>query len=129
MKILKLIIILPLFVIFLNCSTGSSIITGKVRPAISPSDVKIYLDPPLKYETIGLVEASSDVEFSTQAAQDRVIAELKSQAAKIGANGVLLITAEKKSGEIVGFYSNGIFYASETETRTAQAKAIYVIKD
>ena len=100
--------------------------TGKVRPAISPSEVKIYLDPPSQYETIGIVEASSDAEFSTQAAQDRVINEIKSQAAKIGANGVLLLNTEDKSGEMVGFYFGGVFYAGTSETKAAKGRAISV---
>ena len=111
MRVVKIITALFFLTVLFGCATGSSIVTGKVRPAISPSAVKIYLDPPSQYETIGIVEASSDVEFSTQAAQDRVINELKSQAAKIGANGVLLMNTGDKSGEMVGFYSGGIFYA------------------
>lgn len=60
-----------------GCATGSEFITGTVRPAISVGMVKIYLDLLALYETIGIAEASSDVEFSTQAAQDRAIIELK----------------------------------------------------
>lgn len=129
MRFIRIMILLLSFAVLFNCSTGSSIVTGKVRPAITPNEVKIYLDAPSKYETIGLVESSSDVEFSTQAAQDRVINELKSQAAKIGANGVLLINTGNKSGEMVGFYSGGIFYAGANEKKTAQAKAIYVVQE
>jgi hypothetical protein len=99
------------FVALVGCATGSVIITGNVRPAIDPAEVKIYLEPPAQYEIIGIVEASSDVEFSSQAAQDRVITELKNQAAKIGANGVLLINVRNQSGGTTGFYSNGVFYA------------------
>jgi len=87
----KMSIIILLLNVLTGCATGSVIITGKERPAITPSEVKIYIDPPSQYETIGLVEASSDVELSRQAAQDRVIKKLKLQAAKIGANGVLLV--------------------------------------
>ncbi len=129
MRIFKIIIALSFLTILFGCATGSSIVTGKVRPAISPSEVKIYLDPPSKYETIGIVEASSDVEFSTQAAQDRTINELKSQAAKIGANGVLLLNTGDKSGEMVGFYSGGVFYGGTSETKTAKGKAIFVIQE
>jgi len=129
MRILKIIIALSFLTVMFGCATGSSIVTGKARPAISPSEVKIYLDPPSQYETIGIVEASSDVEFSTQAAQDRVINELKSQASKIGANGVLLMNIGDKSGEMVGFYSGGIFYADASETKTAKGKAIFVVKE
>jgi hypothetical protein len=129
MRIFKIIIALFFLTVLFGCATGSSIVTGKVRPAISPSEVKIYLDPPSQYETIGIVEASSDVEFSTQAAQDRVINELKAQAAKIGANGVLLLNTGDKSGEMVWFYSGGVFYGGTSETKTAKGKAIFVIQE
>ena len=89
MKYKSMIIISFLCVVFLGCATGSTIITGEARPAIDPSMVRIFFDPPLQFETIGLIEASSDVEFSRQAAQDRVINELRNRAARIGANGVL----------------------------------------
>jgi len=98
------------------------------RPSISPEQVKLYLEPPTKFETIGIVEASSEVEFSSQAAQDRAIQELKNQAAKIGANGVLIGNTGNKSGDMVGFYSGGVFFAGASETKTASGKAIHVIQ-
>jgi hypothetical protein len=121
--------IIPCLVVLAGCATGSVIITGNVRPAIDPAGVKIYLEPPSKYETIGIVEASSDVDFSSQAAQDRVIKELKNQAAKIGANGVLLINVSNQSRGTTGFYSDGVFYAGSTEIKTAHGQAIYVIQE
>ena len=129
MKILNLITSFAILMTLLGCASGSHIITGKVRPAIKKSEVKLYLEPPKKYEVIGIVEASSEVEFSSQAAQNRAITELKSQAAKIGANGVLISTTGNKSGNVSGFYSNGVFYASSSELKTAQGKAIFVIKE
>ena len=128
MRMFKIAIALLLIGVLFGCATGSAIVTGKARPAISPSEVKIYLDPPSQYETIGIVEASSDVEFSSQAAQDRTISELKSQAAKIGANGIILLHSGEKSSDMVGFYSGGVFYAGTEETKTARGKAIYVPK-
>jgi hypothetical protein len=131
-KIMKRHGIIPiLFLIsFLSgCATGSTIITGEVRPAIDPSEVKIYLEPPSQYETIGLIEASSDVEFTRQAAQDRVINELKTRAAKVGANGVLLINSGSETSGMSGYYSGGFFYSSNTTTITAQGRAIYVIPE
>lgn len=129
MRMFKIGASFALLLTLFGCATGSSIVTGKVRPAISPNEVKLYLDPPSKYETIGVVEASSDVEFSSQAAQDRAIQELKTQAAKIGANGVLISNTGNKSGDMVGFYSGGVFYADANETKSASGKAIYVIEE
>jgi hypothetical protein len=116
-------------VTLVGCATGSSIVTGSIRPAIDPNDVKLYLKPPLEYETIGIVEASSEVDFSSQAAQDRAIQELKEQAAKIGANGVLITYTGDKSGDVVGFYSGGVFYGDASEVKTARGEAIFVIRE
>ncbi|RDD31268.1 hypothetical protein CR161_11485 [Prosthecochloris sp. ZM] len=117
MRVLGIITTFFVLAALFGCATGSAIVTGKARPAIAPTEVKIYLDPPSQYETIGIVEASSDVEFSTQAAQDRVIKELQSQAAKIGANGVVLMDTGK------------IYYSGGSETKTAKGKAIVLIQE
>ena len=98
-----------LFLLLYGCATGTVIVTGKARPAISISEVKIYLEPPSQYEIIGIVEASSDVEFSSQAAQDRAINELKAQAAKIGANGIILLNAGEKFNDFALVSSRIIF--------------------
>jgi hypothetical protein len=128
MRLLNGAITILLFSFLFACASGSVVITGQVRPAIDPSEVMLYLDPPSQYDTIGLIEASSDVEFSSQAAQDRVIDQLKNNAAKIGANGVLLLNIGTGDGGTSGFYYGGMFYATTSKIKIAQAKAIYVIK-
>ena len=118
-----------LFTIIISCATSSIIMTGKARPAINPSVVTLYLDPPQKFETIAIIEASSDIEFSRQTAQDRVMNELKSRAAKIGANGVLLTTTGSQNSGSTGFYSNGIYFSNSSEKIMGQGKAIFVIDE
>ena len=123
-----------------GCATtnGSSIVTGETRPEISPSEVKIYIDPPSQYETIGLVEASREVDFSRQKTQDRVMEDLKILAAKIGANGVLLTaTGSQSAGSTGGFaigtsFGNimlGVGSGNTSERIVGQGRAIYVIVD
>ena len=131
MRVLKMILVIFFFSVLFGCTTatGSSILIGEARPAISPINVKIYLDPPSQYETIGLVEASGVVGFSRQETQDVVINELKIQAARIGANGILLINTGGQSGEVTGFYSNGIFFARASDRIVTQGRAIYVIQE
>ncbi len=113
-----------------GCATGSTIITGTKRSAISPNEVKIYLDPPAEYESIGIIEVSSDVIFSRQTAQDKAMEALKSRAAKVGANGVLLTNTGSQSVGTAGYYSNGIFYGGGSSDKIlAQGRAIYVIQE
>ena len=132
MKNIPIVKVITLFLsvnILIGCATGSVIVTGNKRPAISPTEVKIYIDSPKQYETIGIIEASSDVEISRQGAQDRVIEKLKSQAAKLGANGVLLSNTGSQSSGTTGVYSNGFFYADTGTKIVAQGKAIYVVEE
>jgi hypothetical protein len=81
------------FVVLLSaCATDSVVVTGTARPSISPSDVKIYWRPPAVFEEIAILNTSKNSAFTTggQKTVDKVIAGLKGQAAKVGANGVIL---------------------------------------
>ena len=75
------------------CASGSSLVTGNRRAPVAPELVKIYLDPPPAFEVIGLVNASSNSGWTEQGDLDYAIEELKKQAAKLGANGVLLVSS------------------------------------
>lgn len=104
-------IFLFLLLIVLGCASGSAIVTGSKREPIDPQLVKLYLEEPKKYEVIGIVKASSDSGWTTQQDTDYAIAELKKQAAKLGANGVILLSSGEKSSEAVGFYGgSGLMY-------------------
>jgi hypothetical protein len=108
-----------------GCASGSSIVTGTPRPAITTDQVKIYLEPPSEYEVIGIVNASSDAGWTEQDSLDYAIKELKNQAAKLGANGVLLVTTGEKTTGIV----TGDTYAIPVTAKTAQAQAIFVQRE
>lgn len=89
----KRFVALSIVVAFLvSACASSAIVVGKIRPAISPDQVKIYLRAPKKYEEIAVLESSSRASWaaSSQGKMDVVIRRLKEEAAKIGANGVLL---------------------------------------
>ena len=127
MKHIKIMPIILFLFALLNCTTSSIVITGDVRPPITSAEVKIFLDAPQEYETIALIEASVDVGFSKQKAQDRVIEKLKTEAAKLGANGVILKNMGTKSGGNVGFSADGIYFGSGNDTKIVQAIAIFFI--
>jgi hypothetical protein len=73
-------------------SSDSFVMVGAARPAISPAEVKIYSHSPPMYEEIALLNASTSHMFTPggQKTIDEVIEKLKEQAAKLGANGVIL---------------------------------------
>ena len=115
-------ITISLAAVLTACATGSAIVTGVTRDPTSPQSVKLYLEPPKKYEVIGLVNATSDAGWTEQGSLDYAVAELKSQASKLGANGILLVS----SGETVTGVVSGSGYAIPVVGKTVQGKAIYV---
>ncbi|MBS0418292.1 MAG: hypothetical protein JSR66_11295 [Proteobacteria bacterium] len=77
----------------LAACASSHVMIGKARPPISPDEVQIYTRPPtVPYEEIARLQTSSQGSFSftAQGKTDAVIKRLKDEAAKLGANGVLL---------------------------------------
>jgi hypothetical protein len=74
------------------CATDSIVLTGTARPAISPAEVRIYSQPPAVFEEIAILNASKSSAFTTggQKTVDKVVEGLKEEAAKIGANGIIL---------------------------------------
>lgn len=89
---------------FLVGCASSSVLVGKARPPIAVSEVKLYLTPPKKFEEIALLQSSSQssLTFSDQSKMDAVIKRLKEEAAKVGANGVLLRSTGDQPGGSIG---------------------------
>ena len=86
---IKLLATVLAFACISGCTTGTAVVTGQERSQNDPAAVTFYGEPPAHYEVVGIIEAASDVRISAEAAQKRAFAELKKQAAKIGANGVI----------------------------------------
>src|ERR1700747_87320 len=75
-----------------GCSTSSHVLIGTARPPLAPESVRVYSRPPPKYEEIATIQASSQgsLALTSQQNMDKAIQRLKAEAAKVGANGVLL---------------------------------------
>jgi len=108
------------------CASGSAIVTGKPRAPIAPEQVRIYLEPPAAFDVIGLVNASSNAGWTEQGSLDYAIEELKRQAAKLGANGVLLVSSGDRTTTIIGGQGTPYVYAVPVVAKTVQARAIFV---
>lgn len=116
-----------LAVLFLQaCASGSYIVTGDVREPTDVGSVRLYIEPPEKYEIIGIVKASSDSGWTEQGSQDYAVKELKKQAAKLGANGVILTTSGEGVSSVIGSSGNGGFNAIPVVAQQVSGKAIYV---
>jgi hypothetical protein len=75
-----------------GCASSSVVVTGPVRSAISPDAVRIYTSAPERFEEVAVLNASRKAVSSAggERAINKVIDEMRLQAAKLGANGLLL---------------------------------------
>lgn len=104
------------------CSTaeGTSVVTGQARPAISPDEVQLYSSPPKKpFESIAIVKANSASGWSDQQSMDYAVAEIKEQAAAVGANGVVINSSGSQTGGFVMIDNVAYPYDEQTVAGTA----------
>jgi hypothetical protein len=87
---------------------SSRVVVGNTHAPLLPGQVRLYLEAPEgKYEQIAIIDTSSKYSFSftPQAKADVVIRRLKEEAAKLGANGILL---QEVADEPVGSIGTGV---------------------
>jgi uncharacterized protein YbjQ (UPF0145 family) len=86
------------------CATSSHVLVGTPRTPISPDQVKVYLQPPPKFEQIATIDATSrgSLTITSQQNMDKAIARLKQEAARLGANGILLQGVEDQQSGAIG---------------------------
>jgi hypothetical protein len=89
---LRFVLIVAAWIGLAACAPSTHVLVGQARPPISPDQVTIYSHPPTYYQEIAILDASSKSAFGTggQKTVDKVIERLKIEAAKLGANGVIL---------------------------------------
>lgn len=112
--------------------TLESELIGQARPAIAPSEVVLVESLPEKFDRIAVLTAMSPARLTAADAKltDELLSSLKTQAAEVGANGLILTTLHDET-ELVrrtGSYDGNQGYAI-TENRlqrVAQAVAIYI---
>ena len=97
---------LALVALLAGCAS-SHVMVGNARPPILPSEVHIYLHPPARYEEIAILDSSSrhSFAFTSQGKMDVVIERLKEEAAKLGANGILL---QSEGDQYAGTVGTGV---------------------
>ena len=104
------------------CADGSALIVGQARPAIEDwTQVVIVTEMPGDADQIAIVKASSDSGFTQQQSLDYAVDELKRQAAKVGANTVVL-TSKSTNSKIVGIPTYGD--SSGTQITTEEVEVV-----
>ncbi len=91
MQLIKYFSILVVPAVLFGCASGSHTLTGDPRPEIEVDQVSVFTETPtFDYVVVGSVRVSSGNSFTEEARIESATEELKEQAAKIGANGVVL---------------------------------------
>jgi hypothetical protein len=88
-----------------GCASSSRRLIGAPRAAISPDEVQLYTETPARpFLRIAFVNASSDRSWALtyEGKAEAVIRRLKVEAAKVGANGVLLQGISEEPGVALG---------------------------
>ena len=75
-----------------GCATSSQTLTGSSRAPLLPSEVRVYTQAPQSFEEIAVLSASRKSMSSAggERAIEKMIDTMRSQAAQLGANGLLL---------------------------------------
>ena len=123
----RLLLIFIFVFTLVGCATGSALVTGQARTAIEDHlSVKVLTQMPVGAEEIAIVKASSDAGWTEQGSLDYAVEELKKQAAKLGANAVV-ITGRDSSSEVysVPVY-NSFPITGSSSTEIVQGVAIWV---
>lgn len=107
---------------------GGAIVTGITRNPISVNKVRIYRVAPKNYEEIAMVSASAGHDFkSNSALVNSTIMRLKEEAAKLGANGVLLSQInERDAPSTTTSYGSARAYGNDGSSAYASGNSISV---
>ncbi len=129
-------IVLLIVMILVGCHPVSHIIVGETRAPVSPSQVKIYSDFPEDYKKIALIDAGSNfafkdpaILFTWQSKMNKVIERLKIEAAKLGANGVVIVGTDNKIYRTFNLDKDGNASSSSYTEKFGKVIAIYVIEE
>lgn len=96
--------LLTVIVLVVGCAAGSHIVTGTKRQPVNVESVTIYTAMPTNCLVIGDLTCYDSAPFGTwQKATDRCTKKLKSNAANLGANGLVIV---KRYAGIGGVHFN-----------------------
>src|SRR5437868_5929165 len=91
-------------VLLCSCGSTNTIMVGQPRPATAPGAVRVYYTPPRHFERIAIINASSGPRwgFTSRGQVEDAIEDLREEAAKVGANGVLIEAVGTRSSGSLG---------------------------
>jgi uncharacterized protein YbjQ (UPF0145 family) len=122
------------------CAPSWHVLTGSPRPPILPAQVKVYSDAPAIFEEIAVLGAShkSILSSSGERSTEKVVERLKAEAAKVGANGIIIEGFDQTQTGSIGSGAGSDSYSAHGTISlgvgawvgifktTAKGRAIYV---
>ena len=144
MKTLLKFSFLPALLLLCSCGSTHTIMVGRPRPATTADAVQVYYTAPRHFERIALINSSSGSTwaFTTRGQVEDAIENLQEEAAKLGANAVLIEAVDTRSSGNLGLGVGGFgvggghhsgyavggsgAFAGPILHKTVQATAIYV---
>lgn len=111
-----------------GCGASSHILVGVARDPIRASEVKIYVEEPVSYEKIAVLDASSknSLAITDQGKMNVALDRLKEEAAKLGANGILLTSVNEGQVLLPVTNADGAVTYTSGSHKALKAIAIYV---
>lgn len=122
------------FISSIGCTImdGNAIVIGNTRAATSVEEVRLYRSAPDNFEEIAIVSASAGHDFQKSSSlMNSAIERLKEEAAKVGANGVILTEINERDapsvttsyGSATATGTNGNTYATGNATSVNRGDA------
>ena len=122
--------------LLVGCTTSSHIMIGATRTPVDPSTVKLYVEPPVTFETIAIIDVETDAGWDKQGSTDIVVERMKDEAAALGANGIILsysTTEDAARPSLIPIISSGdgvsIVTGHDGPNARIAGQAIYVPED
>ncbi|MBB4129773.1 hypothetical protein [Xanthomonas sp. 3075] len=118
-----------------GCASSSKVMLGQARAPIDPAQVQVYSNAPAGSVEIAQLESTSAAGFGTQGQTDAAVLRLKREAAKLGANGVVIVGvgSERSGGGLSvgggsygGRVGGGLGIGIPTTQKRAAGMAIWV---
>ena len=126
--VIRSIVMAWLISILAACASSTQVLTGAPRTPISPAEVRVYTQAPQSFEEIAVLGASKNSVSSGggERAIAHMIESMRTQAARLGANGLLLEDFSDADRHAIGVTSgkqNADFVARRNSTFRAHAVA------
>lgn len=138
MTALRCVLLLFALALVAGCASTSKVMLGPARAPVAAEAVRVYVDPPARFDEIARLETDSPIGFGTPGQTDSAIARLRREAAALGANGVLLLGVDSVAPPVGVSVGTGVVrrhvgifggIGIPTSQRRAVGVAIWVIED